>query len=120
MPHNILHRLRETLDDKCPVCGALPGRACNSSRLTPDEDQQLLLADMPAYLEFQILHAVHHLRNLQPDHVYVRALEGVLPAEDTKTQPLDFEAADSMIKCISCGGLYNMRDYEVCPICSGA
>lgn len=119
MPHKVLHSLRGSLAEKCPVCGAQPEVGCRSSRLTPDEDQQLLLDDMPAYLEFQILHAVHHLRNLRPDHPYVKALTEVLPMEDTKTQPMDFDndAIDHLIKCIHCGEVFDGREVSGCPTC---
>lgn len=98
------HAVRGTIRNDCDVCGALPGRPCTVASMfanarqvreaVPLTDDQLQAQDMPAWLEWQALSAIQHLRRIDPEHWLVKAVRESMPAiRDERTAGL-FSAAE--------------------------
>jgi hypothetical protein len=82
------HRLRKSLKEPCIVCGAEKFFRCY--------DVQPHLPSRE-WAEFKLLAAVHDLKEVDPDHVLVRAIEATLmtvPPDNPHQLTLDFGAEE--------------------------
>ena len=82
----------------CPVCSAEPFQACIAAfgGIDPEPHQaELAFGDSAGevgWAEYQVLSALRTLRELVPDHPYVKAAQSII--EDQGQQPLDHPQAD--------------------------
>lgn len=77
----MMHQARKSIRHKCPVCGSAELLHCvQASRKLPGKKPFHLAEEVPPleWCEFQLLSAVHDLKQLDPEHVLVRAVEAAL------------------------------------------
>lgn len=68
-----MHKLRSDIRRSCRVCGAVAYSPCIES--VRDKVDR-------GYAEFKLLSAVHDLREIDPDHILVKAVELVLDPDN--------------------------------------
>lgn len=74
-----MHHGRLNLDRRCRICGAPSLEHCEFGGRVEDPRDGDDMA-LQSWLEFQVLAAVHNLKEVAPEHVLVRAVSGAISA----------------------------------------